>query len=109
MARMVNCVKIGRELPGLERAPIPGELGERIYENVSEQGWQLWMEQVTILINHYGLTMADPRAQAFMNEQLEEFFFGEGAQLPDDWIAPGQGGKGAPAPSGKGAPAPPRK
>ena len=109
MAGMVNCVKYGRELPGLEKPPAPGELGQRIYENVSAAGWDLWKEQVVILINHCGLNMADPRAQAFLNDQMEEFFFGEGAQMPDDWTPAGQGGKGAPAPSGKGAPAPPQK
>ena len=109
MTRMVNCVKFGRELPGLEQPPFPGELGQRVYDNVSAQAWDLWKEQVVILINHYGLNMADPRAQAFLNEQMEEFFFGEGAQMPDDWVPPGQGGKGGPSPYGKGAPAPPRK
>lgn len=109
MARTVNCVKFGKELPGLEKPPIPGDLGQRVYENVSAQGWDLWKDQVVILINHYGLNMADPRAQAFMNEQLEEFFFGEGAQMPDDWVPEGQGGKGGPSTSGKGSPAPPRK
>lgn len=109
MTRMVKCVKFGRELPGLDRPPMPGELGQRIFENVSQQAWQLWLEQVTILINHYGLTMADPRAQAFMEEQMEEFFFGEGAQLPEEWVPPGQGGKGSSGAYSKGAPAPPRK
>ena len=109
MPRMVNCVKFGKELPGLEKPPIPGELGQRVYENVSEQGWNLWKDQIIILINHYGLNMADPRAQAFLNEQMEDFFFGEGAQMPDDWVPPGQGGKGAPSPFGKGSPAQPSK
>lgn len=109
MTRMVNCVKFGRELPGLDKPPVGGELGQRIYENVSAEGWALWREQVVILINHYGLNMADQRAQAFLNEQMEEFFFGEGAQMPDDWVPQGQGGKGAPGPSSKGAPAPPQK
>jgi Fe-S cluster biosynthesis and repair protein YggX len=101
MARMVNCVKFGKELPGLDKPPVPGELGQRIYENVSAQGWDLWKQQVVILINHYGLNMADPRAQEFLNEQMEEFFFGEGAQMPDDWVPQGQSGKGAPGPSRK--------
>jgi len=107
MTRMVHCVKFNRELPGLGGPPLPGDLGVRIYENVSSQAWDMWKDHVVILINHYGLNMADPRAQDFINAQLEEFFFGEGAQLPDDWVAEGQGGKGGPP--AKGAPAPPQK
>ncbi len=111
MTRMVHCVKIGRELPGLAKPPFPGDLGQRIFENISQDGWQLWMDQVTILINHYGLNMADPRAQDFINEQMEEFYFGEGAKMPEDWVPEGQGGKGkgSPGGSGKGAPGPPSK
>ncbi len=96
MARMVQCVKLGRELPGLERQPYPGELGKRIYENVSQEAWDMWREQVVIVINHYGLSLADPRAQEFLEEQMEEFFFGEQAQMPEGWTPVGQGGKGAP-------------
>jgi Fe-S cluster biosynthesis and repair protein YggX len=101
---MVQCVKFGRELPGLEKPPIPGKLGERVFEHVSAQAWDLWKDQIVILINHYGLNMADPQAQVFLNEQMEEFFFGEGSQMPDDWVPPGQGGKGAPSPQSKGGP-----
>ena len=96
MARMVQCVKLGRELPGLEKPPYPGELGERIYENVSQEGWELWMAHSVIVINHYGLSMADPNAQDFLEQQMEEFFFGEDAQMPEGWTPEGQGGKGAP-------------
>ncbi|MFZ0544740.1 MAG: oxidative damage protection protein [Candidatus Promineifilaceae bacterium] len=109
MARMVHCVKFNRELPGLDRPPMPGELGQRVYENISQQGWQLWMEQVTILINHYGLNMADPNAQDFLMQQMEEFFFGEGAQMPDDWTPEGQGGPAAKGAPSKGAPGAQRK
>jgi Fe-S cluster biosynthesis and repair protein YggX len=104
MARIVNCVKFGRELPGLPRPPFPGALGKRIFDNVSEQAWQLWQQQSTLLINHYGLKLADPRAQEFLMQQMEEFFFGEGAQTPDDWIPEdqrGQQSKGG-GPSAKG-------
>lgn len=104
--RMVKCVKLGRELPGLARPPFPGGLGQRVFENVSQQAWQLWQQQSVILINHYGLNMADKRAQQFLMEQMEEFFFGEGAQMPEDWIPEDQApGKGA----SKGAPVPQRK
>ena len=102
MARMVNCIKLGRELPGLEKPPYPGELGQRIYDNVSQDGWDAWMAHSVILINHYGLSFADPRAVDFMKEQMEEFFFGVGAQMPEGWTPEGAApAKGAPS---KGAP-----
>lgn len=96
MARTVNCVKLGQELPGLERPPYPGELGQRIYENVSQQAWEMWMQHSVILINHYGLTLADPQAREFLRQQMEEFFFGEDAQqMPEGWTPEGQSVKGA--------------
>ncbi|MGB8347931.1 MAG: oxidative damage protection protein [Ktedonobacteraceae bacterium] len=85
MPRMVQCVKLGRELPGLEKPPFPGELGKRIFDNVSQQAWEMWPAQSTIIINHYGLNMADPSARKFLREQMEEFFFGRDVQMPDDW------------------------
>jgi len=105
MPRLVQCVKFAKELPGLDAPPVAGELGKRIFENVSAQAWDLWKEQRVLLINHYGLALYDPRAQDFLREQLEQFFFGEGSQLPENWIPPTEGGK-APA---KGAPAAQRK
>jgi Fe-S cluster biosynthesis and repair protein YggX len=96
MARMVNCVKLGRELPGLNRQPYPGAIGQRIYEQVSAQAWEMWMQHSVILINHYGLSLADPRAQEFLEQQMEEFFFGEDAQMPEGWTPIGQGVKGSP-------------
>lgn len=75
---LVNCARYGEELPALPRPPFPGELGQRIYENISILAWKSWQQQSTILINHYGLNMADPRAQEFLMEQMEEFFFGGG-------------------------------
>lgn len=86
---VVQCVKMGDELPALERPPFPGTLGRRIYEEVSKYAWGLWQSQSTILINHYGLNMADPRAQDFLFQQMEDFFFGEGAQMPEGWSPQG--------------------
>ena len=103
MARMVQCVKIGRELPGLEEPPFPGELGDRIFENISQQAWDLWIQQQVLLINHYGLVLADPQARQFLIEQMEEFFFGLGAQMPEGWSpegTPGAGKGGGPAAKG---------
>ena len=104
-AGTVFCVKLGRELPALPKRPFPGALGERIFKSVSQQGWDLWQAQATILMNHHGLSMADPEARRFLMAQMEEFLFGEGAALPADWTPPQAGGKGG----GKGAPGPRRK
>ena len=89
MARLVQCVKLGRELPGLEKPPFPGELGQRIYENVSADGYELWQPHMTIMINHYGLNPADPETRRILRREMEEFFFGEDARLPEGWVAPG--------------------
>lgn len=80
---LVECARLGQELPALENPPFPGELGERIYENISKLAWSMWQQQATLIINHYGLNMADPRAQEFLMEQMEEFFFGEGEPQVD--------------------------
>lgn len=98
MARTVTCAKLGQELPALERPPYPGELGQRIFENVSQQGWEMWMQQSVIIINHYGLSLIDPQAREFLRKQMDDFFFGEGVQMPEDWTPEGEGGEGAPAP-----------
>ncbi|MDX1664143.1 MAG: oxidative damage protection protein [Candidatus Promineifilaceae bacterium] len=77
---LVDCERLGQALPALKRQPFPGELGERIYNNISALAWSMWQQQSTILINHYGLHMGDPRAQEFLMEQMEEFLFGGGGQ-----------------------------
>jgi Fe-S cluster biosynthesis and repair protein YggX len=85
---MVQCVKLGRELPGLARPPFPGPLGQRIYDQVSQQAWGLWPAQATLILNHYGLSMGDPNAQQIIMQQMEEFFFGENAAVPEGWTPP---------------------
>ena len=70
--------------------------------------WDMWQRQATIIINHYGLNLADPRAQEFLAKQLEEFLFSEDAVMPEGWVPEGQGGGGKGAPA-KGAPGPRRK
>jgi Fe-S cluster biosynthesis and repair protein YggX len=82
---MVQCVKLGRELPGLDKPPFPGPLGERIFNNVSREAWGLWPAQATVIINHYGLSLGDPNAQKIIMQQMEEFFFGENARMPEGW------------------------
>lgn len=88
---VVQCARLGEELPAMEKPPFPGELGKRIFENISKLAYQQWQQQATIIINHYGLNMADPRANEFLFQQMEEFLFGGGGQMPADWTPEGQG------------------
>ncbi len=104
MARMVQCAKLGRPLPGLDKPPFPGELGERIYENISAEAWKQWQSHLTILINHYGLNLLDPSTRELLDREMEEFFFGEQPEMPEGWTPGSQKGGGAPA-KGGGAPA----
>ena len=88
MTRMVNCVKIGREAEGLDRVPYPGELGKRVFENVSKQAWTDWLKHQTMLINENRLSPMDPKARKFLEEQMEQYFFGEGAAMPEGYVPP---------------------
>jgi Fe-S cluster biosynthesis and repair protein YggX len=88
MARMVNCVKLGKEAEGLERAIYPGDLGKRIFDNVSKEAWQQWMQQQTMLINENRLSPIEPKARKFLEEQMEKFFFGEGSETPSGFVPP---------------------
>ena len=87
MGRMVKCVLLGTEAEGMDYAPYPGELGARIYENVSRQAWQQWLAHQTMLINEYRLTPIEPQARKFLEEEMEKFFFGEGSQRPEGFVA----------------------
>ncbi len=85
---MVKCVLLGVESEGLDRVPYPGELGQRIYENVSKQAWQQWLAHQTMLINEYRLTPIEPKARKFLEEEMDKFFFGEGSEAPKEFVAP---------------------
>ena len=88
MTRMVNCVKLGREAEGLKLPPYPGELGKKIFQQVSKEAWDLWMKQQTMLINEYRLSPAEPRTRTMIAEEMEKFFFGDGSTLPADYVPP---------------------
>lgn len=122
--RMVDCAKLGRRLPGLEQPPFPGELGQRIYENISAHAYEMWKEHQTLIVNHYGLNLADPQARQILMQEMEAFLFEDQVEVPEDWVPededptgpapmPGQQGKGGapPGPQSKGGvpPAPQRK
>jgi Fe-S cluster biosynthesis and repair protein YggX len=85
---MVHCVKLGKEAEGLDRPTYPGDLGKRIFDNVSKEAWQQWMQQQTMLINEYRLSPIEPKARQFLEEQMEKFFFGEGAETPPEFVPP---------------------
>ncbi len=88
MARMVTCKKLGKELPGLAFKPFPNELGQRIYDSVSQQAWKMWLDYFKMVMNEFRLSPADPRTNEILYKQAEQFFFGEGAQLPPDYTPP---------------------
>jgi Fe-S cluster biosynthesis and repair protein YggX len=82
MGKTVQCAKLKKQAEGLDRAPYPGKLGERILENVSKEAWQMWFQQQTMLINEYRLNPVDPKARTFLEQQMEQFLFGEGSGAP---------------------------
>ena len=84
--RLVTCVKLGRQLPGLDAPPWPGPLGQRIYEQVSEEAWEMWEERMKMILNEYRLMPWQKEAQQIVTTQMEEFFFGEGAALPPGFV-----------------------
>ena len=85
MSRTVNCIRLRREAEGLDRQPYPGELGQRIFENVSKEAWQEWLRHQTMLINENRLSPVDPKGRKFLEGQMEQFFFGEGSAPPPDF------------------------
>ena len=88
MARMVNCVKLGRQADGLDFPPMPGELGKRIFENVSKEAWQQWIRLQTMLINENRLNLADAQHRKYLGEQVEKHFFGGGADQVGGYVPP---------------------
>lgn len=86
MTRMVNCVKLEKEAEGLKAPPYPGDLGKRIYLNVSQEAWQMWLSHQTMLINEYRLTPVEPKARQFLEEEMDKFFFGEGSAAPKEFV-----------------------
>ena len=88
MSRTVMCAKLKRELPALEFAPLKGEFGERLYHEISQEAWQLWLKHSTMVINEYRLNPSEDDAQKIMLEQMEKFFFTDEVELPPDYVAP---------------------
>ena len=86
--RRVRCAKLGRELPGLQVPPFANALGQRLYDQVSQEAWQLWLEQSKMLINEYRLNLSTAEARQFLMSQCEAFFFGAGGTPPPEFTPP---------------------
>ncbi|MCK5725792.1 MAG: oxidative damage protection protein [Thiotrichaceae bacterium] len=86
MTRMVQCVKMGKELEGLDRLTYPGDLGKKVFESVSKQGWAEWVKQQTILMNEYRLTPVNPEHRKFLEEEMDKFFFGDGGSAVNNFV-----------------------
>lgn len=88
MSRNVKCIKLDKEAEGLTTLPYPGELGKRIYEQVSKEAWKMWLGHQTMLINEYRLTPIEPKARKFLEEEMEKYFFSGGSEKPKEFSAP---------------------
>lgn len=88
MARSVQCILLKKEAEGLDFPPYPGELGKRLYEQVSKEAWQQWLKHQTMLVNENRLNLADARARQYLARQMERYFFGEGADQPAGYVPP---------------------
>jgi Fe-S cluster biosynthesis and repair protein YggX len=88
MARMVNCVKLKREAEGLDFPPLPGAAGVKVFEQVSKEAWQMWIKHQTMLINENRLSLADSRARQYLLQQMNNYFFGDGADMPQGFVPP---------------------
>jgi len=91
LTRKVQCQLLGEELEGLTFQPYPGELGKRIYENISQQAWQKWLALQTMLINEQRLSPINPEHRRFLEGEMEKFFFGEGTEMPEGYVPPEEG------------------
>lgn len=87
MARIVKCAKLGKELPGIAYVPFKNELGKKIYESVSQQAWMLWVEHSKMIVNEYRVDLTSASGQKMLLDEAEKYFFGQGSQLPPDFVA----------------------
>jgi Fe-S cluster biosynthesis and repair protein YggX len=94
MPEKVNCVKLGREADALDKPPFKGEFGKKIFENVSKQAWGMWLEHSKMLINEFRLDLTSAKGQEIWMTECERYFFGEGSQLPPDFVPEGEDGSG---------------
>lgn len=88
MTHIVNCKKLKKEAEGLDFPPLPGELGQKIYQQISKEAWALWQHHQTMIINEYRLNLADKQAREFLTQEMENFLFGDGSEKPPGYVPP---------------------
>jgi len=86
MARMVNCIKLGKEAEGLDMLTYPGDLGQKIYDGISKEAWQAWVNHQTMLMNEYRLSPINPKDRKFLEEEMEKFLLGDGPSAIDNFV-----------------------
>lgn len=86
MPHTIFCVKLQKEDEGLDFPPYPGALGEKIYNNISQKAWQMWLNQQTMLINEYRLSLVDAKAREFLLQEMQKFLFEGGSARPAGYI-----------------------
>jgi Fe-S cluster biosynthesis and repair protein YggX len=88
--RIVHCVKLDKDLPGLDKPPIHGELGQKVYDNVSKEAFKMFLEHFKMIVNEYRLDLSSPATDKVFEDQMREYFFGEGIKLPDEYVPPSE-------------------
>lgn len=88
MPKTVFCQKLQKEAEGFDQPPYPGEMGQKIKDNISQEAWQMWLNHQTMLINEYRLNMLDPEGRKFLEEEMDKFFFGSGSAKPEGYVPP---------------------
>jgi Fe-S cluster biosynthesis and repair protein YggX len=83
--RIVHCVKLDKDLPGLAKPPIPGEMGQRVYDNVSKEAFKMFLDYFKMIINEYRLDLTSPESDKIFEDRMKEFFFGKGGKLPEQY------------------------
>lgn len=85
MNRIVHCCKLKQDAEGMARQPFPGALGERVFNEVSQQAWTMWLSHQTMLINEYRLNLLEPKSREFLKEEMQKYFFGDGSEKPSGY------------------------
>ena len=90
MTKSVFCAKLKQEAEGMPKPPFPGPLGDKIFNHISKKAWQMWLSHQTMLINEYRLSLIDPKAREFLQEEMQKFFFDGGSEKPQGFVDPNQ-------------------